>query len=102
MEIKAIRTKALRDRFTSYPREVRQGVLMLVLDHDEVVAELRGPTESYVIPTDQGTITRWEQEGGLIRPKTARPRCQPSPLRSPPATTGRLIAADREEDGTNR
>lgn len=102
MEIKAIGTKALRDRFTWYLREVRQGVRILVLDHDEVVAELREPTESYVVPTDQGTITRWEREGGLIRPKTARPRCEPSPLRSPPGTAGRLIAADRDEDGTNR
>ena len=102
MEIKAVGTKALRDRFTLYLREVRRGVRILVLDHDKVVAELREPTESYIIPADQHTITRWEREGVLIRPKTARPRCEPSPLRSPAGTAGRLVDADRNEDGTRR
>jgi len=97
MVIKAVGTKALRDRFTMYLREVRRGVKNLVLDHDRVIAELHEPTQAYSVPAAIDTIERWERAGALLRGRAPRRPLAQSPVRLAAGTAQALLDAERGE-----
>jgi antitoxin (DNA-binding transcriptional repressor) of toxin-antitoxin stability system len=97
MEIKAVGTKALRDRLTAYLREVRQGVKILVLDHDRVIAELHEPTMAYTVPASAETVDRWEREGVLIRGRRSDRPGEQLPLHLADGTAKSLLDAERGE-----
>jgi antitoxin (DNA-binding transcriptional repressor) of toxin-antitoxin stability system len=95
--MKAVAIKELKNRLSSYLREVRSGEVVLVTDRGRVVAELRRangelPAASALDPA----LDRLEAEGLLERglPQNARVY-RPSPLRRPVATAD-LLDAERE------
>lgn len=53
--MKAVGTKALKDNLSKYLRMVREGETILVMDRDEVIAEIHKP--SFPVA---GKVSRWE------------------------------------------
>ncbi len=101
METKAVGIKVLRDNLSRYLKEARTGTRILVLDRDEVVAEIHEPTTRYLTASPPGPAEEMEKSGMLTRPKTKRTLCVRSPVRLPNGTAKRIVAEDREDkDGT--
>ncbi|MGA2974642.1 MAG: hypothetical protein ABSF77_04960 [Spirochaetia bacterium] len=73
--MKAVGTKVLKDNLSKYLRMVREGETILVMDRDEVIAEIHRPTQPF-----QGKVSRWEaflneetRRGSVTRAKTGKP-----------------------------
>ena len=73
--MKAVGTKVLKDNLSKYLRMVREGETILVTDRDEVIAEIRRPTQPF-----PGKVSRWEaflndevRRGSVTRAKTGKP-----------------------------
>ena len=98
METKAVGIKALRDNLSRYLKEVKTGTRILVLDRDDVVAEIGEPSVRYAktIPDGSEELVR---AGKLIRPKGKKARCIESPVKLPPGSAKKIIDASRTESG---
>jgi antitoxin (DNA-binding transcriptional repressor) of toxin-antitoxin stability system len=73
--MKAVGTKVLKDNLSKYLRMVREGETILVTDRDEVIAEIRRPTQPF-----EGRVSRWEaflndevRRGSVTRARTGKP-----------------------------
>jgi antitoxin (DNA-binding transcriptional repressor) of toxin-antitoxin stability system len=73
--MKAVGTKVLKDNLSKYLRMVREGETILVMDRDEVIAEIRRPSQPF-----EGKVSRWEaflneeaRRGSVTRAKTGKP-----------------------------
>jgi antitoxin (DNA-binding transcriptional repressor) of toxin-antitoxin stability system len=93
--MKAVAIKELKNRLSSYLREVRGGEVVLVTDRGKVVAELRQPSTGVAISAWDQALERLCGLGVLVAglPHDAR-AYRPSPLRRAVATTD-LLAAER-------
>ncbi|MFN2310917.1 MAG: hypothetical protein ABR590_02535 [Spirochaetia bacterium] len=96
MKTKAVKTKQLRDNLSSYLREVRAGVRILVLDRDEVVAELREPSGLYPPPLSS-KAEELVSQAKLIPARCEAVECPKSPVTLPAGSAARYLDADREE-----
>lgn len=96
MVTKAVKTKQLRDNLSAYLREVRSGTRILVLDRDEVVAEIREPSGVYepVLSSRDEELIR---EGKLVPPRGERLECPKSPVKLVEGSAVALLNADRDE-----
>lgn len=72
--MKAVGIKNLKNELSRYLQMVRKGEVVLVLDRDEVVAEIHKPTTPVL-----GKISPWEaflneqeRKGGVVRAKRIR------------------------------
>ncbi|MFN8642143.1 MAG: type II toxin-antitoxin system prevent-host-death family antitoxin [Candidatus Binatia bacterium] len=95
--MKAVAVKELKNRLSSYLREVRAGEVVLVTDRGRVVAELRQPSSGIPLSAHDRALDRLCAEGVLVTglPQDAR-AYRPSPLRQA-VTSGDLLAAERGE-----
>lgn len=96
MKTKAVKTKQLRDNLSAYLREVRAGTRILVLDRDEVVAEIHEPREIYAVHRS----TRAEElvaQGKLIPPRGESIECPVSPVKLAEGSGMAFLEADRED-----
>jgi antitoxin (DNA-binding transcriptional repressor) of toxin-antitoxin stability system len=93
--MKAVAVKELKNRLSSYLREVRNGEVILVTDRGQVVAELRQPGRGVALSAHDQALERLCAEGVLAAglPQDAR-AYRPSPLRRAVAS-GDLLAAER-------
>ena len=96
MKTKAVKTKQLRDNLSSYLREVRAGVRILVLDRDEVVAELHEPSGIYPAPLSS-RAEELVKQAKLIPARGEPVECPESPVKLPAGTAAQYLDADREE-----
>lgn len=89
--------KELKNRLSSYLREVQGGEVVLVTDRGRVVAELRQPGKGVALSAHDQAIERLCAEGVLAPglPQDAR-AYRPSPLRRPVASAD-LLDAERGE-----
>lgn len=97
MESKAVGIKQLRDSLSRYVKEARNGTRILILDREEVVAEIREPQVDYAPARREGRAEEMAREGTLIRPAGKKEPLGPSPLHLPPGTSKVLLAEDRGE-----
>jgi antitoxin (DNA-binding transcriptional repressor) of toxin-antitoxin stability system len=89
--------KLLKDRLSSYLREVRAGAVVLVTDRGVAVAELRSPTTvSFETAESSSLYAAWVQEGSLIPPAVRKGELPRSPVKAPPGTGQRLLDEDRD------
>jgi antitoxin (DNA-binding transcriptional repressor) of toxin-antitoxin stability system len=95
--MKAVAVKELKNRLSSYLREVRDGEVVLVTDRGRVVAELRQPTPGTPLAAQDRAVERLCAEGVLVPglPQDAR-SYRPSPLRRAVAS-GALLDAERDD-----
>jgi antitoxin (DNA-binding transcriptional repressor) of toxin-antitoxin stability system len=93
--VKAVAVKELKNRLSSYLREVRNGEVVLVTDRGRVVAELRQPSKGVALTAHDQILDRLCAEGVLVAglPQDSR-AYRPSPLRRAVAS-GDLLVAER-------
>lgn len=93
--MKAVAVKELKNRLSSYLREVKNGEIVLVTDRGRVVAELRQPTTGAALSAHDQVLERLCAEGVLVvgLPQDAR-AYRPSPIRRTVAS-GDLLDAER-------
>jgi antitoxin (DNA-binding transcriptional repressor) of toxin-antitoxin stability system len=93
--MKAVAIKELKNRLSSYLREVKNGEVVLVTDRGRVVAELRLPSTGATFSVHDQALERLCAEGLVVAglPQDAR-AYRPSPLRRA-VTSGGLLAAER-------
>lgn len=93
--MKAVAVKELKNRLSSYLREVTAGEVVLVTDRGRVVAELRQPSSGVLLSGHDQMLERLRQEGvlqiGLPQDERAYRR---SPLRRA-VSVGDLLDAER-------
>ncbi len=95
--MKTVAVKELKNRLSSYLREVKSGEILLVTDRGRVIAELRQPAKGTPIGAHDQAIERLCAEGLLVAglPQDAR-AYRRSPLRR--AVPSRdLLDAERGE-----
>lgn len=95
--MRAVAVKELKNRLSSYLREVKGGEVFLVTDRGRVVAELRQPTMGAVLSGHDQVLERLRAQGILVvgLPQDRR-AYRPSPLdRS--VRSDDLLAAERGE-----
>lgn len=79
--MKAVAVKELKNRLSSYLRDVKNGEVVLVTDRGQVVAELRQPSRGAALSAHDQALERLCAEGILVAglPQDAR-AYRPSPL----------------------
>jgi antitoxin (DNA-binding transcriptional repressor) of toxin-antitoxin stability system len=95
--VKAVAVKELKNRLSSYLREVKEGEVVLVTDRGKVIAELRQPSTATPPGAHDQALQRLADAGLLDPglPQDAR-AYRPSPLRRAVASAD-LLAAERGE-----
>jgi antitoxin (DNA-binding transcriptional repressor) of toxin-antitoxin stability system len=95
--MKAVAVKELKNRLSSYLREVKSGEVVLVTDRGQVVAELRQPTKGIPLGAHDQAVERLCAQGVLVAglPQDAR-AYRRSPLRRPVVSKD-LLDAERGE-----
>lgn len=89
--------KELKNRLSSYLREVKGGEVVLVTDRGQVIAELRQPTPGTPLGTHREAVERLRTEGTLHPGLAQDPDAYlPSPLPARIAS-GDLLDAERDE-----
>jgi len=93
--MKALAVKDLKNRLSSYLREVKSGEVVLVTDRGRVVAELRQPSKGMPVAAHDQAVERLCAEGVLIAglPQDSR-AYRPSPL-GRRVTSADLLDAER-------
>ena len=95
--MKAVAVKELKNRLSSYLREVRDGEVVLVTDRGRVVAELRQPSTTVPPGAEEQTLARLAAAGVLDPGLRHNPRAyRPSPLRRS-VSSADLLDAERGE-----
>jgi antitoxin (DNA-binding transcriptional repressor) of toxin-antitoxin stability system len=94
--VTAVGVKELKNRLSSYLKEVQAGTVVLVTDRGTVVAELREPSVPRV-PVAASVEEEWVRVGALRPPRFPRSPCPPSPVERPEGTAQRLLDAERSE-----
>ena len=94
--VERVGVKSLKNNLSSYLRQVKRGVRVLVTDRDEVIAEIGRPRgdELDELPP---VFAEWVRRGEL-RPRRRSKRPLPvPPVRFPAGTAQRLLDLDRGE-----
>lgn len=93
--MKAVAVKELKNRLSSYLREVSAGEVVLVTDRGRVVAELRQPTSGLALSGHDQALERLRGQGLLVVGLPQDPRAyRGSPLRRP-IDSADLLDAER-------
>jgi len=93
--MKAVAVKELKNRLSSYLRDVREGEVVLVTDRGRVIAELRQPSSGTPLTAHDRAVERLCAEGVLVAGLPQDPRAyRPSPL-SRPVPSADLLDAER-------
>jgi len=95
--MKAVAVKELKNRLSSYLRDVKAGEVVLVTDRGQVIAELRRPGPGAALSAHDQIVERLCAAGVLVAGLPQDPRAyRPSPLRRSIESSD-LLAAERGE-----
>ncbi len=93
--MKAVAVKELKNRLSSYLREVKSGEVVLVTDRGSVIAELRQPSPGTPLTVHDQLMQRLCADGLLVMGLPQDPRAyRASPLRRAVGSKD-LLAAER-------
>lgn len=95
-KIKAIGIRELKNNLSAFLREVKQGVRILVTEHQNVIAELsqckgRRHFDDHV---DQ-VLSSWVQQGLVTLPLRKKAKYSPSSVKLPEGSASLFIDQDR-------
>jgi antitoxin (DNA-binding transcriptional repressor) of toxin-antitoxin stability system len=93
--LKTVEIKTLQDQLTYYLHEVQSGVLILITDKGNVIAELHKPSMKTGFLKDRSLKEAWIKQGKLMMPKTMKKLCPVSPVCLKPGTANLLLDQDR-------
>lgn len=93
-KIITVGVKQLKDRLSSYLREIRMGTIVLVTDRGVVIAELRKPDHNR-LKEDYCLERELVEAGQLIAPTQTQCDYSVSPVTLAPGTAERLLTEDR-------
>ena len=96
-EIKSVGIEALKDNLSSYLRDVKSGVLILVTDRGSVIAEIKKPEIGSLRYEESSLMKEWTNEGWLIPARKRKSRCQESGVELKKGTAAYLLDQDRGE-----
>jgi len=94
--IKTVGIKALKDYLIAYISKVKTVTIVLITDHNRVIAEIHQPSIMKNILKNESAREEWIRNGKLISPKSPRPIYKPSPVSLHDGTAKKLIDQDRE------
>jgi hypothetical protein len=94
-EIKTVGIKELKDNLSSYLRDVKSGILVLVTDRGRVVALLKEPDIEHLYSEKNTLLHEWVQEGILIPGNGKKSICPPTGIKLKKGTAQALLDADR-------
>ena len=96
-EIKTVGIKALKDNLSSYLRDVKAGVLILVTDRGSVVAEIKEPEIGSLMYEESSLMKEWIGEGRLIPARKRKKQCIQSGIELKKGTAAYLLNQDKGE-----
>jgi hypothetical protein len=96
-EIKTVGIKALKDNLSSYIRDVKNGVLVLVTDRGSVVAEIKKPEVGSLMHEEDSLVKEWIDAGWLIPARKRKRQCQKTGVELKKGTAAYLLNQDRGE-----
>lgn len=96
--MKAVGIKVLKDHLSRYLELVRQGEVVLVTDRDEVIAELRAPSQPLVARANpwHAFLETHARRGALRLAKRKRSQLSP-PTKLTTIDTSKLLDEARED-----
>lgn len=95
--IKAVGIKTLKDNLSAYLRDVKSGILVLITDRGNVIAELHEPTIAIDLPGENSLQLEWIRDRKLIPPQSKKKKCLPSPVKLEKGTAIHLLDQERGE-----
>lgn len=99
-ELKTVGIKELKNKLSSYLREVRRGTRVLVSDRNRVVAELHEPRAGYAADDSvDPQLAEWIDAGVVTPPTVLKTKLPRSPVQLPDGAATRLLDEDRGEPG---
>jgi hypothetical protein len=93
--IKTAGIKELKNKLSSYIREVRSGAIVLVSDHGEIVAEIREPSVETMSRNRMTELEELAGKGLLILPAGGKEPLPHPPVSLPRGTAQALLDAER-------
>lgn len=98
--MKAVGIKNLKNELSHYLRLVKQGELVLVTDHDEVVAEIRKPTKPLLSEMSEWDcfLNELEAQGRLKRATKKHVKIIPDPKENPFGLDPQAILQEMRRD----
>lgn len=95
---KTVEIRELKAHLSAYLHEVRTGTRILVLDRDQMIAELHQPGLTMSQAGLNPILLSWANASIITLPKSEKKKkCPPSPLHAPEGTANRLLNEDRGE-----
>ena len=95
--IKTVGIRRLKNSLSAYIREVKRGVVILVTDHGNVVAEIRTPLEEYSQVKAQKLKQEWIDTNKLHLPIEEQKLITRSSITLPAGTASRILDLERGE-----
>jgi len=99
LETKTVGIRILRDNLSKYLKEVKSGVRLLILDRDQVVAEMHKPLDPYSSISGLSKREALLRSGTLIPPRKKIPGIKPSPIKLPEGTASQILNELRKDTG---
>jgi len=90
--IRTVGIKELKDSLSSYLREIKAGVLVLITDRGRVVAQLNSPT---IFFEENSLLAQWIDQKKIIPTKKSKTKCQKSSVSLVDKTSQLLLNLDR-------
>ena len=94
-QLKTVGIKKLKDSLSAYIREVKKGVILLVTDHGNIVAEMRTPVSEYGQIKIDALTQEWIDSNKLHLPLEKRKNLSKSLVSLPEGTAGRILDLER-------
>lgn len=94
-QIKAVGVRELKDNLSAFLRDVKQGIRVLVTEHQNVIAELSQCKVHGLDDCLDPVLSLWVQQGIVTLPSRKKTKCRPSPVKLPPGSAQQFIDQDR-------
>ncbi len=96
-KLRAVGVKELKNKLSSYLKEVKAGVRLLVTERSTVIAEISAPSSESTMTSVSSIEAEWIASGKLRPAKRKKTIVKPSPISLPEGAAKRLLDFERGE-----